>query len=155
MLHAQLEDTPVPVVTLDPNFDPELSNIIDQMLRKEPGERFASLSEVRKRMEAAAIRIQLEASLKRRSALSSGTLPTLRLHEEASVTGSSTPDSGRLAARSHSSPKAQSSSGSQSPLQASSQLVLREPNLALRIGLIVAGLIITTIVLLVLIRTSR
>lgn len=155
MLHAQLEDTPVPVVTLDPNFDPELSNIIDQLLRKEPAERFGSLSEVRKRMEAAATRIQLEATLKRRSALSSGTLPTLRLHEEASATPSSTPDSGRLAARSHSSPKAQSSSGSQSPLQASSQLVLREPNLALRIGLIVAGLIISTIVLLVLIRTSR
>ena len=155
MLHAQLEDTPVPVVTLDPNFDPELSNIIDQLLHKEPRERFASLSEVRKRMEAAAIRIQLEATLKRRSALSSGTLPTLRLHEEASATASATPDSGRLAARSHSSPKAQSSSGSQSPLQASSQLVLREPNLALRIGLIVAGLIISTIVLLVLIRTSR
>lgn len=158
LLHAQLEDQPMPLVSLDPSFDSELSEIIDRMLHKEPADRFPSLHEIRRRLDSAASRIQSEVSTRRRNAISSSALPI--------VTASSS-DAARLpvsadeASKVAGSQPRQSSSTNKSPSGQSkltatdSQLVLREPSNILRTVVVVLAAMLACLVIYVMIRTSH
>jgi len=164
LLHAQLEETPVSLITLDPNFDFELSEIIDQMLRKEPRERFGSLSEIRKRLEVAASRIQSEVTQRRRHALTSGAMPSGKASEDPSGAGFTAPSVSGSTDRAHTlgsqherTPQSaqMQSAGSQRALPSDSQLQLRETSLALRIGMLLIAMLMIGLLIYVLARSPH
>ncbi len=154
LLHAQLEDFPIPLQTLDPNFDPELSEIIAKMLNKEPTERFATLADLRKRLESVANRIQGEVSERRRNAMSSGAMPTFVMEPASGGSPASVSEerSGSVSReRSGGIPKRSGSKGQTSD----SQLLLREPSNGLRTVVMILAALVVCLVLYVLVRTTH
>ena len=158
LLHAQLEDQPMPLVSLDPNFDLELSDIIDRMLHKEPADRFPSLHEIRRRLDSVAIRIQSEVSARRRNAISSGAMPLVTaLSSDAARLPASADEASKVAGiqprKSSSTNKAPS--GPTKLTATDSQLVLREPSNILRTVVVVIAALLACLVIYVMIRTSH
>ncbi len=159
LLHAQLEDKPMPLISLDPNFDSELSEIIDRMLHKEPADRFPSLHEIRRRLDGAASRIQSEVSARRRNAISSGAIPLViaSSSSEAARSPVSADEASKVAGIQ---PRPSSStnkppSGQPKLTATDSQLVLREPSNILRTVVVVLAAILACLVIYVMIRTSH
>ena len=158
LLHAQLEDQPMPLVSLDPNFDLELSDIIDRMLHKEPADRFPSLHEIRRRLDSVAIRIQSEVSARRRNAISSGAIPIVTaLSSDAARLPASADEASKVAGiQPRQSSSTNKSPSGQSKLTATdSQLVLREPSNILRTVVVVLAAMLACLVIYVMIRTSH
>lgn len=159
LLHAQLEDKPMPLVSLDPNFDSELSEIIDRMLHKEPADRFPSLHEIRRRLDGAASRIQSEVSARRRNVISSGAIPLViaSSSSEAARSPVSADEASKVAGiQARPSGSTNKSPSGQSKLTATdSQLVLREPSNILRTLVVVLAAILACLVIYVMIRTSH
>ncbi|MFO0622838.1 MAG: serine/threonine-protein kinase [Polyangia bacterium] len=154
LLHAQLEDFPIPLHSLDPNFDPELSEIIAKMLNKEPIDRFATLAELRKRLESVANRIQGEVSERRRNAMSSGAMPTFVFAPEGSSTPTSSSEDRPVSIAREKSGSVVKRSGSKSS-PSDSQLALREPSQGLRTAVWAVAALVVCLVLYVLIRTAH
>ncbi len=151
LLHAQLEDSPIPLTRIDPNIDPELSSIIERMLSKDPNERFRNLSEVRQKLDVVANRIQNEAMQRRRKSLSSSAIspvPTAIGHESST----NSPDRSPVVtisddSESRQSASARRSSGNQLPVAVSGSLELRTASrtttlLMLTIAFLVIGTVV-------------
>jgi len=160
LLHAQLEDFPIPLQSLDPNFDPELSEIIAKMLNKEPVDRFVTLAELRRRLESVANRIQGEVSERRRNAMSSGAMPTFVMDSAQSSSPRAVSEErpgGALRERSGSVPlRSGSASGSVPKGNASDgQLMLRESSSGLRAVVMMIAALVVCLVLYVLVRTTH
>ena len=149
----------MPLISLDPNFDSELSEIIDRMLNKEPADRFPSLHEIRRRLDGAASRIQSEVSARRRNAISSGAIPLViaSSSSEAARSPVSADEASKVAGIQ---PRPSSStnkppSGQPKLTATDSQLVLREPSNILRTVVVVLAAILACLVIYVMIRTSH
>ena len=132
LLHAQLEDDPIPLVRVDPNIDPELSTIIERMLHKEPSERFRNMAEVRQRLEVVSSRIQSETQKRRRRSLSSSGIspvppPIQSEHDDSQSERSPKPEHPNDNDSRHGTSKRRSS-GNQAQLQQSGSLELRSPS---------------------------
>ena len=158
LLHAQLEDQPMSLLSLDPYFDSELSEIIDRMLHKEPADRFPSLDEIRRRLDTAARRIQSEVSARRKNAISSGAISVVNApsHDEVGPYASSdeaTKGVGTPPRQPSPTNKRPSVPPKSSPTD--SQLVLREPSNILRTVVVVVMMMMACLVVYVLIRTAR
>lgn len=158
LLHAQLEDQPIPLLSLDPNFDSELSEIIDRMLHKEPTDRFPSLLEIRKRLDSAARRIQSEVSARRKNAISSGAISVVNAPSSDEVgpyasSDESTKGVGAQARQPNQVSKRPSVPPKSSPTD--SQLVLREPSNIIRTVVVAIAMLMACLVIYVLIRTAR
>ncbi len=159
LLHAQLEDTPVPLTRIDPNIDPELSTIIDRMLSKEPSERFRNLAEVRQRLEVVASRIQSETMQRRRKSLSSSgisPLPNTSAHEASSNSPERSPtptppEEGALRLNG----SGRRSSGNQPPLAPSSSLELRTTSRTTTVVFMALAFLVLGTVIFVLSRFAR
>ncbi len=155
LLHAQLEDQAISLTSLDPNFDSELSEIIDRMLHKEPSDRFPSLAEIRKRLDGAASRIQGEVSTKRRNALSSGAMAAVVI-SSSETSPSGFPSEDAKTDKNRSSPPAKKkSSETFKSLPTDRQLLLREPSNTLRAAVVMLAMMMAALVIYVLIRTAH
>ena len=76
-LRAHLEETPIPILQMEPTIDPALAEIIERMLRKSKEDRFASLLQVRQELDAVAARIQNESVQRKLRSQSSGGVPAV------------------------------------------------------------------------------
>lgn len=76
-LRAHLEETPIPILQIEPTIDPALAEIIERMLRKSKEDRFASLLQVRQELDGVAARIQNESVQRKLRSQSSGGVPAV------------------------------------------------------------------------------